>query len=100
VDHASLRAGQHILIHGAAGGVGSFAVQIAVDLGARVTATVRESDREFVTNLGAHEVLDYANERFDERFDGVDAVLDMVGGETQALLERPAARCGVLVVAG
>jgi NADPH:quinone reductase-like Zn-dependent oxidoreductase len=82
-DHASLRAGQHILIHGAAGGVGSFAVQIAADLGARVTATAGGRDKDFVTNLGAHEVIDYANERFEDHVDDVDVVLDMVGGETQ-----------------
>jgi NADPH:quinone reductase-like Zn-dependent oxidoreductase len=84
VDHASLRAGQHILIHGAAGGVGSFAVQIAAALGARITATAGGRDRDFVTKLGAHEVVDYANERFEDHVDGVDVVLDMVGGETQA----------------
>jgi NADPH:quinone reductase-like Zn-dependent oxidoreductase len=84
VDHASLRAGQHVLIHGAAGGVGSFAVQIAASLGARVTATARARDRDFVTKLGAHEVVDYVNERFEDHVDGVDVVLDLVGGETQA----------------
>jgi NADPH:quinone reductase-like Zn-dependent oxidoreductase len=84
VDHAALRAGQHVLIHGAAGGVGSFAVQLAAGLGARVTATAGVRDRDFVTKLGAHEVVDYANERFEEHVDGVDVVLDMVGGQTQA----------------
>lgn len=84
VDHAALRAGQHVLIHGAAGGVGSFAVQLAAGLGARVTATAGLRDRDFVTKLGAHEVVDYANERFEEHVDGVDVVLDMVGGQTQA----------------
>jgi NADPH:quinone reductase-like Zn-dependent oxidoreductase len=84
VDHAALRAGQHVLIHGAAGGVGSFAVQLAAGLGARVTATAGARDRDFVTNLGADEVVDYANERFEEHVDGVDVVLDMVGGQTQA----------------
>jgi NADPH:quinone reductase-like Zn-dependent oxidoreductase len=84
VDHAALQAGQHILIHGAAGGVGSFAVQIAAELCARVTATARGCDRDFVTGLGAHEVLDYANERFEDHVDDVDIVLDMVGGATQA----------------
>lgn len=84
MDHAALRAGQHVLIHGAAGGVGSFAVQLAASLGARVTATAGLRDRDFVTKLGAHEVVDYANERFEEHVDGVDVVLDMAGGQTQA----------------
>ena len=83
VDRAALQAGQHVLIHGAAGGVGSFAVQIAAELGATVTATARGGDRDFVTELGAHDVVDYANERFEDRVEGVDVVLDMVGGETQ-----------------
>ena len=84
VDHASLQAGQHILIHGAAGGVGSFAVQIAAALGARITATAAGRDRDFVTRLGAHEVVDHTSERFEDHVDDVDVVLDMVGGETQA----------------
>lgn len=96
MDHAALRAGQHVLIHGAAGGVGSFAVQLAAGLGARVTATAGLRDRDFVTKLGAHEVVDYANERFEEHVDGVDVVLDMVGGQTQARswsVLRPGAVC-------
>jgi NADPH:quinone reductase-like Zn-dependent oxidoreductase len=84
VEHGSLRAGQHVLIHGAAGGVGSFAAQIAASLGARITATARARDRDFVTKLGAQEVVDYANERFEDHVDSVDVVLDLVGGETQA----------------
>ena len=84
VDHAALKADHHVLIHGAAGGVGSFAVQIAADLGARVTATARESDRDFVQGLGAADVVDYEHDRFEDRVDGVDVVLDPVGGPTQA----------------
>jgi NADPH:quinone reductase-like Zn-dependent oxidoreductase len=83
-DHAALKADQHVLIHGAAGGVGSFAVQIAAYLGARVTATARESDRDFVRGLGAADVVDYQHDRFEDRVDGVDVVLDPVGGPTQA----------------
>jgi NADPH:quinone reductase-like Zn-dependent oxidoreductase len=84
VEHGNLRAGQHVLIHGAAGGVGSFAVQLAAGLGARVTATARGRDRDFVTKLGAQKVVDYTNERFEDHVDGVDVVLDLVGGQTQA----------------
>ncbi|MEU7871308.1 NADP-dependent oxidoreductase [Dactylosporangium sp. NPDC049140] len=83
VRHAGLQAGQHVLVHGAAGGVGSLAVQVAADLGARVTATAGARDRGFVTELGAHEVVDYRAERFEDRVAGVDVVLDLVGGETQ-----------------
>ncbi len=84
VDHAALRADHHVLIHGGAGGVGSFAVQIAADLGARVTATAREGDREFVRGLGAADVVDYQHDRFEDRVEHVDVVLDTVGGPTQA----------------
>jgi NADPH:quinone reductase-like Zn-dependent oxidoreductase len=83
VDHAGLRADHHVLIHGAAGGVGSFAVQIAADLGARVTATARESDLAFVRGLGAAEVVDYEHDRFEDHVQDVDVVLDPVGGPTQ-----------------
>ena len=84
VDHAGLRADQHVLVHGAAGGVGSFAVQIAADLGARVTATARARDRTFVRGLGAADVVDYQHDRFEDHVEGVDVVLDPVGGPTQA----------------
>ena len=84
VDHATLRAGQQVLVHGAAGGVGSFAVQIAADLGARVTATARAADRAFVRGLGAADVVDYEHDRFENRIADVDVVIDPVGGPTQA----------------
>ncbi|MER5601859.1 NADP-dependent oxidoreductase [Streptomyces sp. NPDC002265] len=80
--HGSLAKGQHVLVHGAAGGVGSFAVQIAAALGARVTATASARDREFVTGLGAGLVVDYKNERFEDQVGDVDVVLDTVGGDT------------------
>src|SRR3954452_748936 len=83
VDHAGLAPDQHVLVHGAAGGVGSFAVQMATHLGARVTATSRQADQEFVRDLGAARVVDYRNERFEDLVDGVDVVLDVVGGETE-----------------
>ncbi|MFD7876212.1 NADP-dependent oxidoreductase [Streptomyces sp. NPDC059766] len=80
--HGSLAKGQHVLVHGAAGGVGSFAVQIAAALGARVTATASARDREFVTRLGADLVVDYRNESFEDHVGDVDVVLDTVGGDT------------------
>jgi NADPH:quinone reductase-like Zn-dependent oxidoreductase len=86
VEHAGLRGasvGQHVLVHGGAGGVGSFAVQIAAHLGARVTATARGGDREFVRGLGATDVVDYEHERLEDRVGSVDVVLDTVGGPTQ-----------------
>ena len=79
---ARLEAGQHVLVHGGAGSVGSFAVQFAHWRGARVTATVSAANIDFVRNLGADDVIDYRAERFEERVRGVDAVFDTVGGDT------------------
>jgi NADPH:quinone reductase-like Zn-dependent oxidoreductase len=81
-DHARLAGGQHVLIHGAAGGVGSFAVQFAHAHGARVSATAGAYNLNFVRNLGADQVIDYRAERFEERVQGVDVVFDTVGGDT------------------
>ena len=83
VRHGGLRRGQRVLVHGAAGGVGSFAVQIAGALGAEVTATAAGRDAAFVRELGATRVLDYAAEPFEDRVDGLDLVLDTVGGTVQ-----------------
>ncbi|MFE7773830.1 NADP-dependent oxidoreductase [Streptomyces sp. NPDC057445] len=82
VDHAALQPGQHVLVHGGAGGVGTFAVQIAVALGGRVTATASARDQDFVTGLGAERVVDYRSERFEDLVRDADVVLDLVGGET------------------
>ncbi|HEY6739498.1 MAG TPA: NADP-dependent oxidoreductase, partial [Actinopolymorphaceae bacterium] len=77
--------GQHILVHGGAGGVGSIVVQLAARLGAKVSVTASRRDLAFVTDLGASTVIDYENERFEDRVKDVDAVIDLVGGST---LER------------
>jgi NADPH:quinone reductase-like Zn-dependent oxidoreductase len=84
IGHAGLTSGQHVLVQGGAGGVGSFAVQIASALGARVTTTALPQDREFVTRLGADRVVDYSTGRFEDQVADVDVVFDAVGGETQA----------------
>lgn len=79
---AALEAGQHVLIHGAAGSVGSFAVQFARWRGARVTATVSAANIEFVRDLGADDAIDYRAEPFEDRIRDVDVVFDTVGGDT------------------
>ncbi|MGW3243355.1 NADP-dependent oxidoreductase [Streptomyces sp. NPDC001070] len=81
--HAGVTPGQHVLVHGAAGGVGSFAVQIAAALGAKVTATASARDAAFVSGLGAERVIDYAGSRFEDEVEDVDVVFDGVGGDTQ-----------------
>jgi len=85
IERAYLAAGQRVLIHGAAGGVGTFAVQLARWRGARVTGTASAANLDFVRRLGADEVIDYRAERFDDVVRDVDVVFDTVGGET---LER------------
>jgi NADPH:quinone reductase-like Zn-dependent oxidoreductase len=77
-----VKAGQKLLIHAGAGGVGSFAIQLARLAGADVTATASGDGVEIARKLGAHQVIDYRQEDF-TRLSGFDMVLDTVGGETQ-----------------
>jgi len=82
-DAAELSAGQSVLIHGAAGGVGSFASQLAKWRGAYVIGTASEHNHQFVRRLGVDEVIDYRTTRFEENFRNIDVVLDAVGRRTQ-----------------
>jgi NADPH:quinone reductase-like Zn-dependent oxidoreductase len=84
-DYAHLSSGQTILIHGAAGGVGSFAVQVAHWAGARVIATASADRHTLLRQLGANDLIDYTTSRFEDTAHQVDVVLDTAGGET---LER------------
>ena len=81
-DQGDLQPGHHVLIHGGAGGVGSFAVQFARWRGARVTATSSARDVDLVVGLGADVVIDYRAQRFEDLVADVDLVFDTVGGET------------------
>ncbi len=81
-DHGDLQSGQQVLIHGGAGGVGSFAVQLARWRSAHVVATASARDAELVRDLGADEVIDYRTQRFEEVVADMDLVFDTVGGET------------------
>jgi NADPH:quinone reductase-like Zn-dependent oxidoreductase len=96
VDHAGLKTGQTVLIHGAAGGVGSIAVQLARELGARVIGTGRAADREVALGLGADAFVDLQADRLEEVGE-VDVVFDVIGGE---VLERsaPLVRAGGTLV--
>ena len=80
-EHAALKTGQRVLIHGGAGGVGTFAVQLARCRGIHAIATASARNVDFLVELGAGEVIDYHAVQFEERVSGVDAVLDCVGGE-------------------
>jgi NADPH:quinone reductase-like Zn-dependent oxidoreductase len=80
-DTLQLEAGEAILVQGGAGGVASFAVQLARHLGARVISTASAANLDYVRTLGAHEVIDYNAQDFTKVVSGVDAVLDTVGGE-------------------
>jgi NADPH:quinone reductase-like Zn-dependent oxidoreductase len=82
-DHGQLERGQTVLIHAAAGGVGTFAVQLAHWKGARVLGTTSASNIDFVGSLGADQVIDYGATPFESVAKDVDLVLDLVGGETQ-----------------
>jgi NADPH:quinone reductase-like Zn-dependent oxidoreductase len=84
VEIADVQAGQTVLVHGAAGGVGSFAVQFAHGRGARVVGTDSQANAELVRSLGADEVIAYETTRFEQVVPEVDVVLDTLGGETQA----------------
>ena len=81
-DRARLRAGERLLVHGGAGGVGIFAIQLARSVGARVTATASTRNLAFVSQLGAEQVIDHRAVRFEERVRDLDVVFDTVGGET------------------
>lgn len=78
-EHASLGAGQTVLIHGAAGGVGVFAVQLARWAGAHVIATASARHHGFLHELGATQIIDYTTQRFEELVQHVDLVFDLVG---------------------
>jgi NADPH:quinone reductase-like Zn-dependent oxidoreductase len=84
-DHAHLAVGERVLVQGAAGGVGLFAVQLARWRGARVIGTASAHNRDFVRGLGADEVIDHRVTRFEDAVRDLDVVFDTVGGET---LER------------
>jgi NADPH:quinone reductase-like Zn-dependent oxidoreductase len=81
VDTADVQAGQRVLVHAAAGGVGHLAVQIAKARGAHVIGTASAAKHDFVRELGADEVLDYRTVDFATAVSGVDVVLDSIGGD-------------------
>jgi NADPH:quinone reductase-like Zn-dependent oxidoreductase len=97
VDIASLSPGQSVLIHGASGGVGHMAVQLAKWRGARVIGTASSAHEGFVRKLGADEVIDYHRTRFESVARGVDVVLDLIGGDTQERSWQVLKKGGILI---
>jgi NADPH:quinone reductase-like Zn-dependent oxidoreductase len=96
-EYAHVAAGQTVLIHGAAGNVGAYAVQLARQAGLHVVATAAFADLDYVRGLGAEKVVDYKRDRFEESLTGVDVVLDTVGGDTQQRSLRALKPGGILV---
>ena len=99
-DHARIKPGQRVLIHGAGGGVGTFAVQIAKALGAHVTAVTGPRNVDTIRSLGADEVIDYSKEDFTRRPERYDAVLDIAATRSISALRRVLAPNGMFVQVG
>ena len=97
-DYVQPKPGITILIHSAAGAVGSFATQIAIARSARVIATASSDDVEYLRSLGQVQVIDYKKERF-EAVGQVDAVLDLIGGEAATRSCAMVRKGGVMVSA-
>jgi NADPH:quinone reductase-like Zn-dependent oxidoreductase len=96
-DYAQMKAGQAVLIHGAAGNVGAYAVQLAKQAELQIFATAGPDDLDHVRGLGAETVVNYKAEKFEDAVPLVDAVLDTVGGETQQRSFRVLKPGGLLV---
>ncbi|HXE15303.1 MAG TPA: NADP-dependent oxidoreductase [Bryobacteraceae bacterium] len=96
-EYAKAKPEQVVLIHGAGGNVGAYAVQLAAQVGLRVFATASASDAQHVQSLGAATVIDYKANRFEEIVPKVDIVLDLVGGSTQERSLQVIKQGGILV---
>ena len=96
-EAGGLRPGQTVLIHGATGGVGGFAVQLAHAKGIHVIGTASKRNQSYLKELGADEAIDYESVRFEDVARDVDVVFDTQGGETQARSWRTLKRGGILV---
>jgi NADPH:quinone reductase-like Zn-dependent oxidoreductase len=97
VEAAQLASGQRVLIHAAAGGVGSLAVQLAKARGAHVIGTASARNHDFLRDLGVDEIIDYEHMRFEDLAPAMDVVLDTIGGDTQERSWKTLKRGGILV---
>jgi len=99
-DHGKVQPGQKVLINGAYGGVGTFAVQIAKNLGAEVTGVCSGRNTEMVQSLGADHVIDYTKEDFTKGNERYDVILDNVGTQPLSGFRRVLKPNGILVMVG
>jgi len=99
-DHGRIEPGQEVLIVGASGGVGTFAVQIAKAFGGRVTGVCGAAKVEMVRSIGAYHVIDYTREDFAEGDPRYDLILDIGGNSSLSRLRRALAPKGTLVIVG
>ncbi|HWY51602.1 MAG TPA: NADP-dependent oxidoreductase [Chthoniobacterales bacterium] len=97
VDKANVQSGQTVLIHGASGGVGLFAIPIAKIRGAKVFATASTANQDFLKQLGADVAIDYKTQKFEDIAKDVDVVIDGVGGETLARSYPIVKKGGIIV---
>src|ERR671933_90082 len=99
-DHGKVRPGQEVLVIGASGGVGTYAVQLAKAFGAQVTGVCSTTKLEMVRSIGADHVIDYTREDFAEGERRYDLILDVGGNSSLARLRRTPASPGALVIVG
>jgi NADPH:quinone reductase-like Zn-dependent oxidoreductase len=100
VDHGRLETGQRVLVIGASGGVGSYAVQLAKALGAEVTGVASTAKLDLVRSLGADHAIDYTREDFAETGDHYDVILDIAGNPTLSRLRQALTPTGTAVIVG
>jgi NADPH:quinone reductase-like Zn-dependent oxidoreductase len=99
-DHGKVKAGQHVLVIGASGGVGTFAVQIAKAGGAQVTGVCRAAKSDLVRSIGTDHVIDYSKEDFADSASRYDVILDTAGRRSLSDLRRALTPRGTLVIVG
>ncbi len=97
VDHIGLSRDKRILVHGGAGGIGTFAIQIAKHLGAYAAATASTDSIKYVKDLGADEIIDYRRQSFQDLLHDYDAVFDTVGGDTYVNSFKVLKKGGIIV---
>jgi NADPH:quinone reductase-like Zn-dependent oxidoreductase len=97
ITHAQVTAGQRVLIHGAAGGVGQLAVQLAAAAGARVIGTASTRNHDLIRTLGAEDVIDYTRRPVEEAVRDADVVVDPIGGDVAVRLLATLRPGGILV---